>query len=213
VPIRLLLDTSESMAAVSGDKFDYARRLAGALCYVGLVRHDTIEIHPFHSRLGHRYLCTGGRHRFGGVAECLSGMKAEGRTNFLAVVREFLSTYTQRGPLIVISDFLDDEGCERPIQYLGDFGHELLLVQIWSEEDRTPPWLGELDLIDAESAGHLKLQFDEDARRRYTEAFDRYSGELQQIASRHGGRYAGISTATPLEEVMFGSLVRAKGLS
>ena len=28
-------------------KFDYARKLAGALCYVGLVRLDTIEIHGF----------------------------------------------------------------------------------------------------------------------------------------------------------------------
>src|SRR5271165_3883803 len=32
VPVRMLLDTSDSMQA--GGKFDYARRLAGALCYV-----------------------------------------------------------------------------------------------------------------------------------------------------------------------------------
>src|SRR5437762_8634420 len=39
VPIRMLLDASGSMAAGSEEKFDYARRLAAALCYVGLVRH------------------------------------------------------------------------------------------------------------------------------------------------------------------------------
>src|SRR4029077_11846295 len=43
VPVRMLLDTSESMT----EKFDYARKLAGALCYVGLVRLDTIEVLPF----------------------------------------------------------------------------------------------------------------------------------------------------------------------
>ncbi len=56
-------------------------------------------------------------------------------------------SYPQRGLLIVISDFLDDEGCERALQYLADFGHELLLVQVWSDEDRTPPWNGELELV------------------------------------------------------------------
>jgi uncharacterized protein (DUF58 family) len=213
VPVRLLVDASDSMTAAGGEKFDYARRLAGALCYVGLVRHDSIEIHAFHSKLGQRYFCSGGRHRFAAVADCLMGMRPEGRTDFLAVVREFLSMYAQRGLLILISDFLDDAGCEKPLQYLGDFGHELMLVHVWSEEDRTPPWTGELELVDAETRDQVKLHFDEEARRRYTAAFDEYCNTLQQIASRNGGRYVGVSTGTPLEEVMFGSLVRAKGLA
>src|SRR3954464_11928092 len=37
IPVRLLLDCSESMAP----KLDYAKRLAGALCYIGLVRLDS----------------------------------------------------------------------------------------------------------------------------------------------------------------------------
>src|SRR6266478_2369119 len=54
VPVRLLLDTSASMLAHGGDKFDYARKLAGSLCYVGLVRLDSIAVHGFASRLGDR---------------------------------------------------------------------------------------------------------------------------------------------------------------
>src|SRR5947209_20552138 len=42
VPVRLLLDLSGSMKAHGGAKFDYARKLAGAVCLVGLVRLDTI---------------------------------------------------------------------------------------------------------------------------------------------------------------------------
>ena len=88
--------------------------------------------------------------------EYLTALKTEGRTSFLEVVRQFISAYPQRGLLIVISDFLDDAGCEKPLQYLADFGHELLLVQVWSEEDRTPPWDGELDLVDAETESRLQ---------------------------------------------------------
>src|SRR6476659_5250991 len=35
VPVRLLIDLSDSMLAHDGQKLDYARRLAAALCYVG----------------------------------------------------------------------------------------------------------------------------------------------------------------------------------
>src|SRR6201992_1117600 len=38
VPVRMLLDCSASMTAYKGVKFDYARKLAAALSYVGLVR-------------------------------------------------------------------------------------------------------------------------------------------------------------------------------
>src|SRR6478736_7746804 len=44
VPVRMLIDVSASMTAYDGVKFAMARKLAGALCYVGLVRLDTIEI-------------------------------------------------------------------------------------------------------------------------------------------------------------------------
>src|SRR5215469_14306068 len=72
VPVRLLLDTSASMLAHGGTKFDYARKLAGALCYIGLVRLDAIEVHGFNNRLANRVLASGGRHRFSGVVEALT---------------------------------------------------------------------------------------------------------------------------------------------
>ena len=210
VPVRMLLDVSESMKSEGGFKFDYARRLAAALCYVGLVRLDTISLQPFSSRLGEGIQCGGGRHRFSPAMEYLSGVQAQGRTDFLEVVRQFLSTHPQRGLLVIISDFLDDRDCERPLQYLADFGHELLLAQVWSEEDRTPPWSGDLDLVDAETEERLRLQFDDSARDQYTRAFDAHALSLQQIAIRNGGRYVGISTAMPIEDVVFGSLVRSR---
>src|SRR5512133_3621157 len=51
VPVRILLDLSDSMLAHGGRKMEYARQLAAVLCYVGLVRHDSIEVHGFTNRL------------------------------------------------------------------------------------------------------------------------------------------------------------------
>lgn len=213
VPVRMLLDLSASMGAHGGEKFEYARKLAAALCYVGLVRLDTIEIHGFTNRLSQRIFSSGGRHRFAGVNESLMTLEAGGATDYLAVVREFIGSYSQRGLVIVISDFLDDKGVERALQYLTDFGHELMLLQIWADEDRTPPWVGELELRDAETGAGVKLDFDEAARQRYTRAFDEYCGGIQTMAMRSNGRYAGIATSQSLESVIFGDLIRVRGIA
>jgi uncharacterized protein (DUF58 family) len=213
VPVRLLLDTSASMLAHGGAKFDYARKLAGALCYIGLVRLDSIEVHGFSDRLANRVLASGGRHRFSGVVDGLSMMQAGGTTDYLGMVREFIGAFSQRGLVIIISDFLDDRSCEKALQYLSDFGHELMLLQIWADEDRTPPWVGELELRDAETGAALKLDFDEDARKRYVQSFDEYSSSLQSIAARSGGRWAGFATSQSLESVIFGDLIRLRGIA
>ena len=213
VPVRMLLDISESMMAHGGQKFDYARKLAASLCYVGLVRLDSIEVHGFSSRLSPRIYSTGGRHRFPGVMDALQALKSGGATDYLGTVREFIGTYSQRGLVIVVSDFLDDNGCEKALEYLCDFGHELTLLHVWSDEDRTPPWSGELELQDAETGAMLKLDFDDAARERYTHAFDQYAAAIESRALRSGGRYAGVSVNQPLESVIFGDLVRVRGIA
>src|SRR5438045_8095489 len=96
VPVRLLIDTSNSMLAHGGAKFDFARKLAGALCYVGLVRLDSIEIHGFTNRLQQRVYSSGGRHRFSAVMEGLSAMRAAGATDYLAMVHEFSRSEERR---------------------------------------------------------------------------------------------------------------------
>jgi uncharacterized protein (DUF58 family) len=213
IPVRLLVDSSASMTTGAIPKFEYARRLAAALSYVGLVRLETVAIQPFAGNLGDCFVCGGGRHRFAPAVEYLSRLAPGGETNYFQVAREFLTRYLQRGLLIIISDFLDDAGCEKPLQYLADFGHELLLIHVWAEEDRTPPWTGELDLVDAESGARLQLQFNRDAAAGYTAAFDGFAETLRSLALRNNGRYAGLSTSLPLEEAIFGPLAHARGIA
>lgn len=217
VPVRLLLDISESMstgeATKEGTKFDYARKLAAALCYIGLVRLDTIQIQPFSDKLHDPLISSGGRHRLLPVVNFLSGLEPRGVTNMMKVSREFISEYSQRGLVIAISDFMEDGDVEKPLQFLADFGHELSLIQVWSEEDRRPPWDGELDLVDAETNGHLQISFDDTARDQYTQAFDDYSAVLQKLALRNSGRYVGLSTSMPVDDAIFGPMVRTRGVA
>jgi len=212
VPLRILLDTSLSMQTGSPPKSLYAKKLAAALAYIAMVRLDSIAVHPFAEALGEVLLCCGGRHRFGPVSEYLSQLPVEGSTDFFEVARQFSARHVQRGLLIIISDFLGAKDWERPLQYLAEFGHELLLIQVWGEEDREPPWEGELALTEVETGEMVELDFDDAARRRYTEAFDGYSDSLRKLALRYGGRHVGLATSLPVEDAVFGPLVVSQGV-
>jgi uncharacterized protein (DUF58 family) len=82
IPVRILLDVSDSMETGEVPKFQYARQLAGALCYVGLVRLDSICLQPFASKLQDSFIASGGRHRFQPASNYLAALKPSGRTNF-----------------------------------------------------------------------------------------------------------------------------------
>lgn len=207
VPVRILIDSSASMlTGNAAEKFDYVRRLAAALSYVGLVRLEMVVLQPFSDRLWDSYLCSGGRHRFAPAADYLSRLKAQGCTRFFDVAREFASSYPQRGLLIVISDFLGQQEFVKPLHYLADIGHELLLLHVWAEEDRRPPWTGELELVDAETGEKLQISFEDDVRDRYTHCFDAYARSVKDLALRKGGRYVSLPVSVPVEEAVFGPL-------
>ena len=210
VPIRIFIDSSESMGL--GNKWDYARRLAAAITYVGLVRLDAMQLIPFRDQLEEGLACGGGRHRFSPVADFLGKLEPGGKTDFSRVVREFLGASRQRGLVIIISDFLGEEDWLRPLQYIADYGHELTLIQVWDEEDRTPTAIGDLELTEIESGRQVKINFDESARADYTKAFDEYAEAIRHLALRNQGRYTGLPTSTPVEDAVFGSLVATQGL-
>jgi uncharacterized protein (DUF58 family) len=206
VPVRILFDVSQSMTTGAIPKFDYARKLAAAMCYVGLVRLDSICLQPFSNKLHDAFIASGGRHRYQPAMDFLSGIAPAGQTNFMECSRQFLAKFPQRGLVIVISDFLDENDFEKPLQFLGDFGHELIAIQVWAEEDRVPPWDGELELEDAEGGQRVELAFDADARAQYTAAFDAYADRVRDVAERNGGRYLGLPTSVPVDQAIFGPL-------
>jgi uncharacterized protein (DUF58 family) len=210
VPIRLFIDSSASMGL--GDKWDFARRLTAALVYVGLVRLDAIQLIPFRDTLEEGLACGGGRHRFSPVADYLAALKPEGKSDFARVAREFLSGDRQRGLAIIISDFLGEEDWIKPLQYLADFGHELTLIQIWNDDERTPNIEGDLEITEVETGKQVKLNFDASAREQYTQAFDEYAETLRKLAFRNQGRYNGLPTSSSVEDAVFGALIATQGV-
>ena len=199
VPVRMLLDTSDSMTATAAQiRLRAPARRRALLRRPGAARHH--RVHPFSNKPGTRcILCTAG-----GIASvrcwiALKRLEAGGPDGFpRRSCASSSATYPQRGLVIVISDFLDDQGCERALQYLADFGHELMLLQIWADEDRTPPWTGELELRGRRNRCPLKLQFDEPHARIHCAPSTNMPQPSRSGAAQRR-RYAG--SAQPLESV------------
>lgn len=216
-PVALLLDTSESMTTggvESGEpKFHFACRLAASLCYIGLVRLETIRIVPFASGLGEEYRAQGGRHRFAKAAAFLSSLETAGESDFGFAVRRYCERTGAPGLVIVLSDFLDESDCPAALERLAGEGHEIQLVHLGAPEDRTPPWEGELELADAETGQVRRVQADGETARLHAEAYDEYGALLERAARRHEGRYVHLMTDASLEESVFGTMLGTGAVS
>ena len=212
-PVRIWIDTSESMACGSDDpdeaKFPFACRLAAALSYVGLVRLETMVLQPFTDRLGEDYRVYGGRTRFAGASRFIGDLESGGRSDFSEAVKGFMASAPHPGLLIVISDFLDDTDCSDALKMLADEGNELHLVQLAGPADRMPPWDGELELEDAESGEVVRVQLDREAAQEYAASYDAYSHEIERAAMRSRGRYLQLRTDQPLEDALYGPMTHA----
>src|SRR5258708_34897982 len=133
-------------------KFPSAQRLAATFAYLALLHLDTVTVVPFAERLNKPLIASGGRERLWPVLEFLGEHSCGGGTNLFGATKEFMGGFTSRGIVIVISDFFDEQGCERAWEMLRSANHDFVLVQVHSAEEQRPSAAGELILEDAEPA-------------------------------------------------------------
>src|SRR5260221_12128755 len=149
LPIYLILDVSASMAEAA--KFDLARQIAAALCYVGLVHLDHLTILTFAHGLAHESSPGRGTGRIFRVFEQLERLEAAGPTDLRESLKEFASRPRPVGLTVIISDFLDPGGFEAGLKILRTLGHDVFAVHVASRADRDHAALGDIRFVDAET--------------------------------------------------------------
>ena len=218
-PVRLLIDTSESMSCGASSngaataKFSYACRLAAALCYIGLVRLESIVIQPFSDMPAESFRSEGGRHRFAGASQFISGLSTGGPSDFAATVRQFLQTSPVAGFTVVLSDFLGNGDEQRALQHLADYGQELMVVHLAGPEEAAPNEQGEFEMVDAETGEVLRMSVDRSAIDDYVKAFEEHARGIEYVARRNGGRYVRLTTDIDMGDALYGALLPTGSLS
>jgi uncharacterized protein (DUF58 family) len=208
IPVRILLDCSESMdcEGAGESKFLYAQRLAATFAYLALLHLDTAAVIPFSSRLSKPLIVSGGRDRLWPMLEFLGMQSCAGGTDLFSAVKEFLGAFAYRGIVILISDFFDEKGCERAVEMLRSAGHDFVLLQVHSAEEQRPAAAGELILEDVETRAQRTVQCSPGSTALYERRFLEFSTRLRRLAMRNGGRYARAVTSISYQDFVLRGL-------
>ena len=200
LPIYLMLDSSRSMAEPA--KFDMARRIAAALCYIGLAHLDRLTILPFGRGLGRESSPGRGKGRIFRVFELLEALEAGGPTDLRESFKEFAGRPRQMGLTVIISDFLDPGGFEAGLKILRTIGHDVFVVHVASARDRDPGAFGELRFVDVETGELREVDVTPRLASAYLRAWEAHATDLHQFCGRYDIGYVRADAERPFEEII-----------
>jgi uncharacterized protein (DUF58 family) len=198
--IYLMLDVSKLMEEPA--KFDLARRIAAALCYIGLVHLDRLTILPFGNGLGHESSPGRGKGKIFRVFEALEQLQTAGPTDLRESCKAFASRPRQLGLVVIISDFLDPGGFEHGLKILRTLGHDVFVVQITSERDRDPGVYGLVRFVDSETGELREVGVTPRLASAYVKASDAHRDALARFCGRYDIGYVRADAERPFEEIV-----------
>jgi uncharacterized protein (DUF58 family) len=200
LPIYLMLDVSRSMA--EAEKFDMARRITAALCYIGLAHLDRLSILTFGTGVELESNPGRGKGRIFRVFEMLERMEAGGPTDLRESVKVFAARPRQLGLAVVISDFLDPAGFEAGLKMLRTLGHDVFAVHVTSIRDRDPGAFGEVRFVDVETNEVRDVEVTPALSAAYAEAWQQHATALERFCARYEIGYVRADAEHPFEEIV-----------
>lgn len=200
--LHVLIDSSASMAFGEPLKFDYARRLAAALGYIGLSNLDRVGLSTFNHRLSASLTPLKAKHQITTLLNFLRNLHCSEQTRFGAPLSEFAARYHNPGLVILISDLFADEAAQLGLEALRQSGHDVIVVQLLSAEELDPTLEGVLNLVDAEDASELKITVDANLRALYQARLAEFLKRFEDYCRQQSIEYLRASTAVPFEDLV-----------
>jgi uncharacterized protein (DUF58 family) len=209
--VSILIDGSKSMQWGHPDKWLYARRLAAAMAYIGLVNFDRVSLYVYAHGLRSELVGIRGRRWMANVVEFLTGAEASGVSNLSLAAKQFSIRHPQPGIVLVLSDFCEKGGYETGMRYLLGRNYDLYFVHVLSPEEIDPPWAGDLRLTDVEDEDVAEVTITRALIQRYRQNVQAYALALKNDCTRRGISYLFTGTDVPFEQMVF-SYFRRRGL-
>lgn len=210
--VLLLLDASASMAAgASGKRWDFARRLAAALGYIGLANFDRVSLVPFSGELAAGRLHLRGKTQIFPLLDLLEKTSAAGTTDMGRCLAGPFPASLGKTVAIVITDLYDRAGYAAGLRRLVEKRFEVHVLHVLQAEEIRPDWEGPTRLVDAETGRMREVTLDPGLRERYIEALNRYLDEVEQFCRVHEIGYVRLLAEMPLERAVV-DLLQRKGV-
>ena len=235
VRIDVLIDRSESMRfGEPRSKFDFARRAAAALTFLGISSLDRVGIAAFDSALRERMKALRGRGHLLNVLRFLDGLAGDGkvtvaqgqgsdvaseratpvsaaaRTDLSAVLRAYQRANTRPGIVFVISDFFDAGGFRTEMKLLARRGFDLNLIQVLAADELAPEAVGDLLFVDSETGETREITVNERLVAAYQAALTEYTHGLELFCRSQGIGYTQVSANAAFEDLLLKNLIEAR---
>jgi uncharacterized protein (DUF58 family) len=207
----VLIDNSASMDFGTPTKLHFAKQVAAALGFVGLINLDRVVVEVFNDRIVQSLPALRGRRSLWRLLDFLGKLEPAGPSDLARALRTFSLKTSGKGIVVVLSDFMDKNGYEDALRYLVARQMDVYAIQILSQEEIDPDLAGDLKLVDVEDADAAEVTVHLPLLRRYKENLDAYRAELQAFCTRRGVTCLFTSTDVPFDRLVF-SYLRQRGL-
>lgn len=209
LPLYLMLDISQSMSAPDApkqmSKLNYARQLAAALGYVGLVAAQPVRLFAFNQS---DFIVSSAFHsdkQFLDMLAYLRSLKASGATHLPEALGRLDRAATRKGFVIILSDLFDSasEASQNILQRLEKKGFLINIMHISSGADELSQLKGFFRLRDSESNQEQTVWLDDKTIEIYRHTFLSFSEDWNAFCRRQDMNYFYLDTIVPIEDVVF----------
>jgi uncharacterized protein (DUF58 family) len=207
----VLLDNSLSMDFGVPTKLNYAKQIAAALSFIGLVNMDRVVIEAFNDRLTQSMPAARGRHSLWRVMGFLQKIDPAGPSNLKRALRSFSLKCSGKGIVVLLSDFMDKDGYEDALRYLVARQLDIYVIQILSQEEIEPEIVGDLKLVDIEDEDVAEVTVSGPLLKRYKQNLAAYRARLNEFCARRGISCLFTSNQVPFERLVL-TYLRQRGL-
>lgn len=209
--VSLLIDVSGSMDWGRPNKAQFAKKVAAAIGYIGLVNYDRVSVYAYANGITRELAGIRGRRLVRQLLAFLESVPAAGISNMTAACKHYAVRHGQPGVLLVLSDFLDKGGYEQGLRYLLSRNLDIYAVQILSPEEMDPELAGDLRLEDIEDKDAADVTISRALLNRYKHNLTAYCEGLKEFCTRRGINYLFTSTEADFEKLVLNYL-RRRGL-
>lgn len=206
--IHILVDMSQSMGWGNPAKDIYAKKIAAALCYLGLANLDRVGITAFNHSLRESRPPERGSRAYLSVLTYLLSLKPEGETDINSSLTEYAWACKQPGVAIILSDLLDPKGFAKGLDALSYGGFDITLIQILDREELFPSQNGYLMLKEVETGEETRIALDGALLERYRKRIRDFLKNINDLCRKSEVDYYLSDTTVPFEDMLLDYFVK-----
>ena len=209
--LHLVVDGSRSMAFGTPPKFDFARKLAAAIGYIGLSGYDRVVGEILYAERNARLAPMRGKASARKLFNFFEAAETAGATDLTAGCKSYTLHNRAKGLTLFISDLFDEAGFEEGLKQLRSVSPDLFVIQVLAPEELDPRLTGDLKLIDSETLASAEISVSHALLKRYAKQRDEFVAGVRDFCHRRGIAHFLVSSDTSVEDLTL-HLLRRGGM-